>query len=358
MRPYVEFTSPADGSEMKTIDLRSDTVTMPSEEMRLEIGRAEVGDDGYGEDPSVNRLEAYAAELLGKQAALFVPSGTMANLLAHLSHCPSGADVIGPDCAHTFHFETGGLSRIAGMTIRTVPQKHGELCVEGYHEAIRQASLVEPGTGLLWVEEPTRGFVVPLEHLRELHLIANENSLPIHIDGARLFNAAIYLGVTAKDIAQYSDTVMFCLSKGLAAPAGSLLLGDRDFIGRARRYRRMLGGGMRQAGFLAAAGLFALRHNVQRLVEDHDNARHLAKGLRDIPGIQIDRDEIQTNMFYLSVDGGPDLVAHFARSLAEHGVLVNHDIHSIRLVTHYGIEARDITRTVEICQNVAETIRF
>lgn len=334
------------------IDLRSDTVTLPSAEMRSVMAAARVGDDFYGEDPTVRELEAEAARVMGKEAALYVPSGTMGNLLAHLTHCPGGAEVIGPEPAHSFANETGGPSRVAGMTVRSVPQRAGELDLGRIRALIRRpgGGLLTQPTGLLWVEQPTRGHVVPVDQLRELRTMATDHGLPVHMDGARIFNAARALGVPAASIASFADSVMFCVSKGLAAPVGSLLVGPAPFIDRARVHRQMLGGGMRQAGVIAAAGLYALRHKVERLDADHANARALAAGLAQLPGLRLDREVVETNIFLVESDREDMTIQAFARALGEHAVLVNvpgAGRRAVRFVTHFGIESDDIKRAIE-----------
>jgi threonine aldolase len=337
------------------IDLRSDTVTLPSPPMRQAMAEAAVGDDFYGEDPTVAQLEREAAELLGKEAALYTPSGTMANLLAHMTHAPAGGDVVGPETAHSFVSEGGGPARVAGMMIRVYPQRRGELDVARVAALVRSRSLLAPPTVLLWVEQPTRGFVVPLEDLAAVRRLAKKAGVPIHMDGARIFNAAIALGVTAREVAGHADSVMFCVSKGLAAPIGSLLAGEAGFIERARHNRQMLGGGMRQAGIVAAGGLWALRHNVERLAEDHANARRLAGMLRAMPGLRVDREVVETNIFYVEVVRDDMSAAEFVDRLRERGVLVNRPPagrSSVRFVTHYGVEASDIGATVAIVADV------
>ena len=223
---------------------------------------AQVGDDFYGEDPTIQALEAEAASVLGKEAALYVPSGTMGNLIAHLTHAPAGGEVVGPKSAHSFVSEAGGPARVAGVMIRTYQQAAGELDIGRIEQLIRAGSVLAAPTVLLWVEQPTRGFVIGLEDLATLRRLADKHGLPIHFDGARIFNAAVALGVRARDVAASADTVMFCVSKGLAAPVGSLIVGPARFIEQARVNRQMLGGGMRQAGIVAAGGLHALRHNM------------------------------------------------------------------------------------------------
>jgi threonine aldolase len=339
------------------VDLRSDTVTLPSPEMRAAMAAAVVGDDFYGEDPTVTELEGLAASRVGKEAALYVPSGTMANLLAHLGHSPGGSEVIGPEPAHSFTSEAGGPSRVAGMTVRTVPQRGGELDLERIRAMIRpvRSGLLTQPTGLLWVEQPTRGYVVALEQLAGLRALADEHKLPIHMDGARIFNAAVALGVTAAEIAGYVDTVMFCVSKGLAAPVGSLLAGPAPFIEAARLHRQMLGGGMRQAGIVAAAGVYALQHNVDRLAEDHENAHRLAGALAELPGVTISPWPVETNIFFAEVARDDLTAQELAQALRARGVLVNvpgAGRRSVRFVTHYGIESADVDAAVRVATEI------
>jgi threonine aldolase len=332
------------------IDLRTDTITVPSPEMRQAMAEAAVGDDFYGEDPTVRALEAEAAAALGKEAALYVPSGTMGNLIAHLTHAPAGGEVVGPETAHSFLSEAGGPARLAGMTIRAYRQSGGELDLDRIEQLIRPASVLAAPTVLIWVEQPTRGHVIRLDDLGSLRRIADQHGVPIHFDGARIFNAAVALGVPARDIAAYADTVMFCVSKGLAAPVGSLLVGPADFIERSRPNRQMVGGGMRQSGIVAAGGLYALRHNVTRLADDHHNARRLADGLRSIRGIRVDRDVVETNIFYADIVRDDMTAAAFVEQLREHGVLINRPAagrSTVRFVTHYGIEPGDIEMAVD-----------
>ena len=331
------------------IDLRSDTVTVPGSEMRAAIAAARVGDDFYGEDPTVAELETRAARLMAKEAALFVPSGTMGNLLAHLTHAPGGGEVVGPETAHSFRNEGGGPSRIAGQVIRGIAQAGGALDLDRYAALTGPGSLLTSATSLLWVEQPTRGFVVPIDDLRRLRDLADRRGVPIHVDGARIFNAAVALGVPVEAIARFADTVMFCLSKGLGAPVGSILAGPTAFIDIARRNRQMLGGGMRQAGVLAAAGLFALDHHVQRLAEDHANAQRLARGLAAVPGIRPDRETVETNMFYIDVTGTDRPAEDIADRLGAQGVLANAYPASgrMRFVTHLGIDEGDVDEAIE-----------
>lgn len=334
------------------IDLRTDTITLPTPPMRAAMAAAVVGDDFYLEDPTIQALEERASTLLGKEAALYVPSGTMGNLLAHLSHAPGGGEVIGPEPAHTFTSEGGGPARVAGMTVRPVPQSGGRLDIDRYASLIHSASILSPATTLIWVEQPTRGYLVPLSDLEALREVAAVRRVPIHFDGARIFNAAVALGVAPAEIAQYADSIMFCVSKGLGAPVGSLLAGTAMFIEQARRHRQMLGGGMRQAGVIAAGGLYALEHNIERLAEDHANARRLADGVRPLNGIHLDRPVVETNILYAELDRDDDGAPQaFADALKQHGLIVNRPgvgRRAIRFVTHIGIEAADIDRAIDI----------
>jgi threonine aldolase len=332
------------------IDLRTDTITTPSPAMREAMADALVGDDFYGEDPTIQALEAEAAAQLGKDAALYVPSGTMGNLVAHLTHAPAGGEVVGPESAHSFLSEAGGPARLAGMSIRSYRQTARELDVDRIAQLIRPASVLAAPTVLLWVEQPTRGYVIALDDLAALRRLADEHHVPIHFDGARIFNAAVALGVPARDIAAYADTVMFCVSKGLAAPVGSLLVGSAGFIDRARPNRQMVGGGMRQAGIVAAGGLYALRHNVARLADDHANARRLANGIRSIEGIRVDREVVETNIFYADIVRDDMSAAQFVERLRDHGVVINRPAagrSTVRFVTHYGVESDDIDVAID-----------
>jgi threonine aldolase len=335
------------------IDLRSDTVTLPSPEMREAMARAEVGDDVYGEDTTVNRLEALAAEMLGKEAALFVTSGTQGNLVAHLAHTTAGQEVITGEFNHSFLSEGGGTARIAQLSTRTLPQTGPEMDPRRVEAAIRADNVHYPKTGLIAVEQPWSGYVMPLDNLAAVSEVGRRHGIPIHMDGARIFNAAVYFGVPALEIARYADSVQFCLSKGLAAPVGSIVAGSREFIQRGHRARKMLGGGMRQAGIIAAAGVYALEHNIDRLQEDHDNARLLADGLRRLPGLAIDRDDVQMNIFFIDLVTDALTPAQFTAALKAEGILVSTPYGAgrrMRLVTHYGITRADIERTLAVVE--------
>ena len=335
------------------IDLRSDTVTHPTPAMREAMARAEVGDDVYGEDPTINRLEELAAEMTGKEAALFTASGTMGNAIAILTHCRRGEEVIAGDRSHVALDEVSGAARLNGSQVRAVPNlPDGTLDRAKLERAFRGDDIHEARTGLLCLEDTHNmcgGRVLSAAILHELAAHARRRGVPVHLDGARLFNAAVALGVPASTLAAEADSVQFCLSKGLSAPVGSMLVGSRDFIGEARRNRKLLGGGMRQAGVLAAAGILALAEMVERLAEDHANARTLAVGLDTLPGLALQPDTVESNMVFFDVrprDGTTENAA-FTRALAREGVLVSGgDDGRIRAVTHYGITADDITRVL------------
>lgn len=333
------------------IDIRSDTVTKPTDAMRAAMARAEVGDDVYGDDPTVNELEAYGAELTGKEASLFVPSGTFGNQLALFTWCRRGSEVILGEESHIIQHEAGAASVIAGVQTRTVPAKDGQLEADMVEARIRGTDIHFPPTALICLENAhSSGRVVPLSNMDAIRVVADRHGLPIHVDGARLFNAAAALGVSAREIAQRADSVMFCLSKGLCAPVGSLLAGKRDFIEQARRNRKIMGGGMRQAGILAAAGLLALREMTARLTEDHRRARFLAEALATIPGVQIDPSTVDINMVFFTVPKTRDAeTAHRVMALLkDQGILANPPEEGVfRFVTHYWIGDQEISRIIE-----------
>ncbi len=339
------------------IDLRSDTVTLPTPAMRRAMYEAEVGDDVYGEDPTVNRLEALAAEMLGKEAALLVTSGTQGNLAAVLAHCGRGDEVIVGDLAHMYLYEQGGMAALAGVHPRVVPNaEDGTLPLQQVEAAIRPDNIHFPRTRLIAVENThNRRYGAPLgpDYLRRLRALADRHGLKVHMDGARIFNAAIALGVPARELAAYADTVMFCLSKGLSAPVGSMLVGPAEFIAEARRARKVLGGGMRQAGVIAAAGIVALTQMVDRLAEDHARAQRLAQALANMPGLQVDLQRVYTNMVYVDLEP-PHTATDFAQRLAALGVRV-HPVgpRRLRLVTHYGIEDEHIAQAIDAFAQVA-----
>lgn len=336
---------------MHTIDLRSDTVTLPTPEMRRAMAEAPLGDDVYGEDPTINRLQELAAEMTGKEAGLFVPSGTMGNLAAILTHCGRGDEVILGKSSHTFLFEAGGLSALGGVHPNQIPnQPDGTLDLDQIRSGIRSDDPHHPVTRLVSLENTHNrcgGAPLTIEYTRAVGEIARQRGLSVHLDGARLFNAAAALGVSAKDLAAPVDSVTFCLSKGLCAPVGSVLCGSFDFIHRAHRVRKQLGGGMRQAGVIAAAGIVALEHMVDRLQDDHQRAKRLAQDLAGIPGLLVDPGSPFTNMVFLNIgpETAPLTAETIAQRLAAQGVLVGAvGERRFRLVTHYWIDDSDIDR--------------
>lgn len=337
---------------MDRIDLRSDTVTWPTPEMRRAMAEAVVGDDVFGEDPTVNALQEAAARRLGKEAGLFVASGTMGNLVAVLAHCGRGDEVILGDRAHTFVYEAGGIAALGGVHPHTVPvQPDGTLPLEAIEAAIRPDNVHMPITRLIALEN-TQGTVggIPISkaYTDEVGRLARAHGLALHIDGARLFNAATALGVDVADLVAAADSVTFCLSKGLCAPVGSVLVGSRDFIARAHRVRKLLGGGMRQTGILAAAGLIALDRMTLRLAEDHANARRLAEGLAALPQIDIALERVQTNMVFFALRPQVPLSApQLAERLRRHNVwIMDMGERGFRAVTHYWIHPQDVDRAL------------
>lgn len=335
----------------RLIDLRSDTVTRPTPAMRAAMASAEVGDDVYGEDPTVNRLEARAAEIFGREAALFVPTGSMGNTIAARLHTEHGQEVICESRAHILDWEMGMVSAFAGCVARTVPGRRGILHWAEIESAIAPKIYYRAQTGLVWLENSHNiagGTVTPLPVLEEIWAGARAAGLPTHLDGARVFNAAAALEVSVAELTRGFDTVMFCLSKGLGAPVGSMLAGSRSHMDRARSFRKALGGGMRQAGVLAAAGLIALEEMPARLSEDHRHARLLAAAVAGCPGGQIDLEAVQTNIviFELKERGNaPDFVGQ----LREAGVLASAiGPHTVRLVTHFDVSMQDCERCADV----------
>jgi len=327
----------------KLIDLRSDTVTRPGAAMRAAMARAEVGDDVYGEDPTVRALEETLAARAGKQAGLFLPSGTQSNLVALLAHCQRGDEYLVGQQAHTYKYEGGGAAVLGGIQPQPIDfEPDGTLDIAKLRAAIKPDDAHFARTRLLCLENTVHGKVLPLAYLERAQSFAGEHGLATHLDGARVFNAAVKLDLPLDAITRCFDSVSICLSKGLGAPVGSVLVGNRALIDGARRWRKVTGGGMRQAGILAAAGLYALEHNVERLAEDHANAERLADGLRTIPGCTL-AEEPQTNMVFLRVDADAPVLA--AR-LREYGVIVS-PAGVLRLVTHLDVNAQDIDTVID-----------
>lgn len=343
---------------MEYVDLRSDTVTKPTPEMREAMAEAEVGDDVYRDDPTVNRLEALAAEKLGKESAIFVPSGTMGNLLALLVHCQRGDEVIVGDKSHVYLNEAGGMSALGGIQPCPVPnQKDGTLALDDILASIRTEDVHHPITRLVCLENTQNicgGVPLSVEYTRRVGELARQNNLALHIDGARIFNSAVAQNVDVKELVAPADSVMFCLSKGLVSPIGSLLVGTGKFIARARHLRKMLGGGMRQVGVIAAAGLISLEEMTVRLGEDHLRAKKLADGLRQIEGVILDEGTPHTNMIYFNLAESVRLNApQVAERMKEHGVLVDPDNwRRFRLVTHYWVDDDGVEKAVSAFKKV------
>lgn len=339
---------------MKYIDLRSDTVTWPTLEMRQAMARAEVGDDGYGDDPTVNRLEKMAAEKLGKEAALFVPSGTMGNQLAIFTHIQRGEEVITAEDNHIVMHEAGAAAVIAGAQLRCLKADKGRVDLCELERTIRKTHEV-PKTGLICLENAhSSGVVHDLDYMCRVKEIADRHQVPIHLDGARIFNAAACLRVDAAEIAAYADSVMFCLSKGLCAPVGSILAGTADFIRRARPKRKIMGGSMRQAGVLAAAGIIALEKMTLRLPEDHERAVQLASLLSRIPGVETALEDVHINMVFIRFRCPVDTDALMQR-LKSNGILANPPEDGVmRLVTHYYIDSDMVKKVADVFRNALE----
>ncbi|MBA2470036.1 MAG: aminotransferase class I/II-fold pyridoxal phosphate-dependent enzyme [Chloroflexia bacterium] len=347
------------------IDLRSDTVTRPTPRMRAAMAESFVGDDQYGEDPTVNRLEAMAAELLGKEAAVYVPSGTMGNLSALLAHCGRGDEALVGDESHILWFESGGPSTLGGIPLFALKtDRRGRLDPVDIVNAIRADRPGYPRTGVVCLENTHNrcgGVVLNLQYMRQVREIAHDRGVPIHLDGARIFNAAASLGVPASVVAAEADSIQFCLSKGLGAPVGSLVAGTGEFIQNVRKQRKVLGGAMRQSGVIAAAGVVAFETMIDRLPEDHARARTLADGLAAIDGIRIDRESVQTNIVVFKLEGTQDH-AEFIAGLKGRGLLVsNYGLRGVRMVTHYEIDDAAIASALGIVNvalaDIRETVR-
>ncbi len=347
---------------MRQVDLRSDTVTLPSPAMREAMYHAELGDDVFGEDPTVNRLQELAAELLGKEAALLVVSGTMGNLVSLLAHCGRGDEVILGDKAHIFINEQGGLAALGGIVPHTVPNlPDGMLDLVELEGAIRGDNIHSPRSRLVCLENTHNtcyGNALTAAQMGQVAAIARKHGLSTHLDGARVFNAAIALGVSAKELVAEMDSVQICLSKGLAAPVGSVVCGSADFIREAKRTRKVVGGGMRQAGIIAAAGIVALEQMVDRLADDHRNARAFAEGVAEIEGLECDVDRVVTNILYVDISKPGMSSAEFSAKVGAEGVMLlprpSTGLPRVRVVTHYGIEADDIAYAVDVVRRVME----
>ncbi|HML37708.1 MAG TPA: low-specificity L-threonine aldolase [Bacillota bacterium] len=334
---------------MRYIDLRSDTVTLPTQAMRNAMLTAEVGDDVYQDDPTVNELEALAAEVLGKEAALFVPSGTMGNQLGLMVHTSRGDEVIVSADCHIFMHEVGAAAVLSGANLRQISFKNGVYDAKLIEKAIRPDDIHEPKTVLICMENAlANGRIVPVEVMEEVYALGKKNGIPVHLDGARLFNAAAALDVDVKEITKNCDTVSCCLSKGLCAPVGSVLAGDARTVAKARKYRKMLGGGMRQCGILAAAGIIALKDMGGRLKEDHENARYMAEKLSRLKGVDVDLDSVQINMVFFRLDRPMELIDSLPDKMFEKGIKIGGmELGEFRFVTNNDVSREDIDYAIE-----------
>ncbi len=342
---------------MKPIDLRSDTFTQPTDAMRKAMAGAEVGDDVFEEDPTVNQLESLAAEKLGKESALLVPSGTMGNLVSVLSHCGRGDEVILGDRSHIFLNEVGGISALGGIHPRIVPNENdGTIRIENIENAVRHSDVHYPPTRMIGLENThnyCHGSPLTPKYMAGVADLAARHSLKIHLDGARIFNAAVALNLDVKELTRHADSVMFCLSKGLSSPVGSLVCGTAEFILKARKIRKMLGGGMRQAGHLAAAGIVSLEDLVGRLREDHENAKHLARGLAAIPAIKLDLENVKTNIIFFKLQRPKMSSGAFLESLESRGIkILMIEPGVFRAVLHRGVSRQQLATALETVHNL------
>ncbi len=346
---------------MRIVDLRSDTVTLPTDEMLEAMKNAPLGDDVYGEDPTVNRLEELAAKRMGKEAALLTTSGTQANLVSVLSQTMRGEEVILEAEAHMYYYEAGAFTAFGGLIPRLVTGQYGVLTAQDVESNLRPPNIHFPPTSLVCIENTHNragGTVWTPSQMKAVYDLAHGKGLKVHMDGARIFNSAVAQNVDVKQITQYIDSMMFCLSKGLSAPIGSLAVGDREFIAKARRYRKMLGGGMRQAGVIAAAGIIGIEKMVDRLRDDHSNAQMLAKGLAAIDGIAIDPAHVQTNIVIYDVSGLGTTGDNWIAKLAEYGVKVGAlEGNRVRMVTHRGVEREDTEYALSVAEKTASKLR-
>lgn len=334
---------------MKIIDLRSDTVTIPTDEMRKAMAEAEVGDDVYGDDPTVNELEKKAADIIGKEDAIFVPSGTFGNQLAILTHTNRGDEIIVEKNCHIVMHEVGASAVIAGVQLRAVEGKNGTMNPVDVENAIRDEDIHFPRTGLICIENAhSSGAVVSIDNMKEIKKVAEKTGIPIHLDGARVFNAAKALNVDVKEITKYTDSIMFCLSKGLAAPIGSILAGSKEFIKNARKNRKLMGGGLRQAGIIAAAGIIALEKMVDRLEEDHQNSQYLAEELSKIEGINVKFDRNDINMVFFELPNEIIKEEKLISKLLDRNIKINgQEDGEYRFVTNKDVTREDLEYVVE-----------
>lgn len=339
---------------MRYIDFRSDTVTMPTKEMRMAMSEALVGDDVYGDDPTMNELQDLAAKIVGKEAAIFVTSGTMGNQLSVMTHTNRGEEIIVEQDCHIVQHEVGAVAVLSGVNIRAIKGENSIMNPLDVEKAIREDDIHYPKTGLICMENAlSNGLVVPLNVMKEIYAVAKRHDLPVHLDGARIFNAAAYLGVTVKEICESTDSVTFCLSKGLCAPVGSIVAGSKSFIEKAKKNRKLLGGGLRQAGILAAAGILAINDMSKRLHIDHENAKYLAKRLGEIKGIKLDVSKVQINMVFFDITEtgfDPNLLV---KRLFEKGIKSNGAENGLmRFVTNNDVSKGDIDFTINFMKQI------
>jgi len=362
-RPYIGLMIRSElwRVEMRIVDLRSDTVTLPTEEMLEAIRTAELGDDVYGEDPTVNRLEELAAKKMGKDAALLTTSGTQANLVSVMSQTKRGDEIILEAEAHMYYYEVGAFSALGGLIPRLVKGHMGVMSPKDIEEVLRPPNIHFPPTSLICIENTHNragGTIWSPSQIKAVSELAKSRGLRVHMDGARIFNAAVALGLDVREFTRHVDTLMFCLSKGLSAPIGSLVVGEREFVDRARKYRKMLGGGMRQAGVIAAPGIIAIEKMVERLKDDHANAQMLAAGLSKIEGIAVDLPRVQTNIILYDVSGLGVDGRNWVAELNKRGVKAGaQELGRVRMVTHRGIEKEDVERALEVAEEAAREIR-
>lgn len=336
------------------IDLRSDTVTQPTQAMRQAMFTASVGDDVYDDDPTVKALEEKAAKLVGKEAALFVPSGTFGNQVCILTHTKRGDEIIVSQDAHILYHEVGAAALIAGVQLRTIPAFGGRYDLKVLEKTIREEDIHYPDTGLICIENAHgNGSVMPMSSMKGIYEVAKRKQVPVHLDGARLFNAATALKVSLAEMSQYCDSLTFCLSKGLCAPVGSIIAGKKDFIEKAKRNRKLMGGGLRQVGFLAAAGMVALDEMIDRLEVDHKNAQILEDGLKSIPGITVIENRRDINMVFFTIQDLKIEESDLINKMKEAGILINGtEDDEWRFVTHHGVDQKDLEFAVETLKTI------
>lgn len=336
------------------IDLRSDTVTHPTKAMRQAMANAEVGDDVYGDDPTTNKLEALTSQILGKEAAVFVPSGTFGNQLAIMTHTQRGDEILVGDESHVLMHEVGAPAVLSGVQTRTFPTHFGTADIDKLTWMIRNDNIHFPNTGLICLENAhSSGTAVSLKNMREVYLLAQSKQIPVHLDGARIFNAAAALDVNAKDIAACADSINVCLSKGLCAPVGSILVGSSEYISKARKYRKLMGGGLRQSGILAAAGILALTEMTSRLSEDHKNARYLADRLEEIKSCYVFKNRLDINMVFFTLPESIISESALVEGLLKEKIKINGmEDNQYRFVTNDGVSAEDIDKVVETMKNL------